>query len=347
MVINFYRMQIKNKKIKTAYLAIGLLLSIIIVGVIGYSLMGYTFTEAFFMTIITIATVGFKEVRELEPQGMWFTAVLIIFSFGIFAYVATTFGQYLIDGVFQNYYRDNKLRRKIEKLKNHVIICGYGRNGKQAAIELLEHNVPIIILEKNPEALEELRASDLLYLEGDATREEILTLANISEAKSLITTLPEDADNLFVVLSARELNPQMVIISRASLDQSGSKLKRAGATNVIMPDKIGGQRMAKLVAQPDVVEFLDYVMLQSAENVILEEVSCSDLASIFAGKSIRELDIKNESGANIIGMKREDNSFLINPLAEVQLTPHDKLFVLGTKKQVGRLRKIISGDFNG
>lgn len=323
-----------------------LLLVIVAIGVIGYSIMGFTFTEAFFMTIITIATVGFKEVRELEPEGMWFTAMLIIFSFGIFAYAATTFGRYLIDGVFTNYYRDNKLRRKIEKLRNHVVICGYGRNGKQAAIELEEHNVPVIILENNPPSVEELANSDKLFIEGDATREDILNLANIKEAKALITTLPVDADNLFVVLSARELNPQMTIISRASLDHSDGKLKRAGANNVIMPDKIGGQRMAKLVAQPDVVEFLEYVMLQSTENVALEEISCENLASCFAGKSIRELDIRNESGANIIGLKREDNSYLINPLPEVLLTPHDKLFVLGTKRQVGRLKKIITGDFS-
>jgi len=307
--------------------------------------MGFTFTEAFFMTIITIATVGFKEVHELDEQGMWFTAILIIFSFGIFAYVATTFGHYLIDGIFSNYYRDRSVKRKISKLKNHVVICGYGRNGKQASIELIEHNVSLVIIEKEASTMEELRGSQLLYLEGDATREEVLQEANIKEAKAMITTLPVDADNLFVVLSARELNPEMTIISRASIDHSDSKLKRAGANNVIMPDKIGGQRMAKLVAQPDVVEFLEYVMLQSAESVALEEISCDNLAACFAGKSIRELDIRNESGANIIGMKREDNSYLINPLPEILLTPHDRLFVLGTKRQVERLRKIIIGDF--
>lgn len=339
-------MRAQRDKLGTGYIALGLLLFIISVGVVGYYLMGFTFTEAFFMTIITIATVGFKEVHDLDPQGMWFTAILIIFSFGIFAYVATTFGHYLIDGIFTNYYRDRNVKRKIDRLKNHVIICGYGRNGKQAAIELIDHKVDIIIIESNPSTVEELRGSDLLYMEGDATREDVLHEANIKSAKALITTLPVDADNLFVVLSARELNPEMTIISRASIDHSDSKLKRAGANNVIMPDKIGGQRMAKLVAQPDVVEFLEYVMLQSAENVALEEISCDNLASCFAGKSIRELDVRNESGANIIGMKREDNSYLINPLPEVLLTPHDRLFVLGTRRQVDRLKKIITGDFS-
>ena len=297
------------------------------------------------MTVITMATVGFKEVRELDASGMWFTAFLIIFSFGIFAYAVTTFTRYVIDGVFRNYYRDNKVKRQIEKLKNHVVICGYGRNGRQAVLELASHNVPVIIVDKDPATFERLRETDILYIEGDATLEETLHLTNLREAKALITTLPMDADNLFVVLSAREINSGLTIISRASMDQSDVKLRRAGATNVIMPDRIGGQRMAKLVAQPDVVEFLDYVMLQSSENVALEEISCEKLAPFFAGKSIRELDIRNESGANIIGMKREDNSYLINPLPEVFITPHDRLFVLGTHRQVERLKKIISGDF--
>lgn len=331
-----------NKNIRTAYIALTLLIIIISIGVIGYSIIGFTFTEAFFMTIITVATVGFKEVHELGPNGMWFTSLLIIFSFGIFAFAATTFGRYLIDGIFSNYYRDNKLRRKIDKLKDHVVICGYGRNGKQAAIELLEHNVPIIILEKDGPTIDLLQKSDLLFIEGDATMEEVLMQANLKKAKALITALPVDADNLFVVLSAREINPKMTIISRASMDHSDSKLKRAGANNVIMPDKIGGQRMAKLIAQPDVVEFLEYIMLQSKENVILEEINCQKLANCFDGKSIRELDIRNESGANIIGMKREDNSFIINPAPEIILTSNDKIFALGTKNQMKSLIKIIS-----
>jgi voltage-gated potassium channel len=153
-----------------------------------------------------------------------------------------------------------------------------------------------------------------------------------------------DADNLFVVLTAKELNPALKIISRASLDHSDVKLKRAGASNVIMPDKIGGQRMAKLVAQPDIVEFIEMVLLQSNEGVILEEISCEKLAACYVGKSILELDIRNTSGANIIGMKRADRSYLINPLPETSLKSTDKLFALGTKTQIKQLVKTITTD---
>jgi voltage-gated potassium channel len=172
-----------------------------------------------------------------------------------------------------------------------------------------------------------------------------MEMCRVETANALITTLPDDADNLFVVLTAREMNPNFKIISRASKEHSDVKLKRAGATNIIMPDRIGGQRMAKLVAQADVVEFLDFLMLQSVENVALEEVNCLMLHSCFEGKSIRELDIRNESGANIIGLKRSDNSFIVNPLPEVKLSSTDKIFALGTKNQINRLKKtLIEGE---
>ncbi len=328
---------------KDAYYALGMLGFVITTGVIGFMLIeGFNFTDAFFMTIITIATVGFKEVHPLSTPGMYFTVFLIIISFGIFAYAISTLTRYIVGGAFGHYYKNRKVKNKIQQLKDHVIVCGYGRNGRQAVAELTDHKVPIVVIENDDATMEKiLETPDLLYVHGDATKDEILLMCRAEEAKALITTLPVDADNLFVVLTARELNPQMTIISRATNEHSDVKLKRAGATNVIMPDRIGGQRMAKLVAQPDVVEFLDYIMLQSSENVALEEVSCNMLNSCFEGKSIRELDIRNESGANIIGLKHSDKSFLINPLPEIQLSSADKLFVLGTKIQIERLKKIM------
>jgi voltage-gated potassium channel len=334
--------RMRNKNIKHAYIAMGLLLFTILVGTIGYILLGFTPTEAIYQTIITMATVGFEEVHPLSETGMWFTSFLVIFSFGIFAYAVTMFTRYMVEGIFTKSLKDNKVKRRIDKLQNHVILCGYGRNGTQAAHELYDHKIPVVIIEQNAEIIDELRkAPNILFVEGDAANEDVLIQANIKSARAMITTLPVDADNLFVVLTAKGLNPDLKIISRASMDHSDVKLKRAGAYNVIMPDKIGGKRMAKLVAQPDIVEFIDYILLQSAKNVVLEEISCEKLATCFAGKSIRELDIRNETGANIIGMKREDNSYLINPNPETVLTSSDKLFALGTKAQITMFRKTI------
>jgi voltage-gated potassium channel len=333
----------KRDTFKDAYIALGLLGVVLTLGIFGYMLIeGFTFTDAIFMTIITIATVGFREVHPLSTGGMYFTVFLIVTSFGIFAYAVSTLTRYVVDGAIRHYYKNRKVRNKIQQLKDHVIICGFGRNGRQAVAELLDHQVPIVIIENDEEALEKvLENPDLLYVHGDATRDEVLNMCQVDKAKALITTLPFDADNLFVVLTARELNPIMTIISRATNEHSDVKLKRAGATNIIQPDRIGGQRMAKLVAQPDVVEFLDYIMLQESESVTLKEISCNRINPYFEGKSIRELDVKNESGANIIGLKRSDSSFIINPLPEIQLSSLDKLFVLGTPVQIDRLQKIM------
>jgi len=333
----------KRNSLKHAYLTLGLLISIIMIGSVGYSMLGFTLPEAIYQTIITIATVGFEEVHQLNNIGMWFTSFLVIFSIGIFAYAVTTFTRFIVEGVFRNSYKDTKVKRKIERLTGHVVICGYGRNGKQAAIELLEHNERIVVIEENAEIVQSMRETPgMLYVEGDAADDEILNTANLQDAKAMITTLPVDADNLFVVLTARELNPGMTIISRASADNSDVKLKRAGATNVIMPDKIGGKQMAKLVAQPDIVEFIDFMLLQGMDSVVLEEISCENLAACFAGNAINELDLANTSGANIIGLKRADKSFLINPLKDTTLTASDKLFALGTREQIDQLIRTVS-----
>lgn len=335
----------KNYNLKHAYYTLLLLLAVVVIGTTGYRILGFTISEAIYQTIITIATVGFEEVHPLDNRGMWFTTILVVFSFGIFAYAVTTFTRFIVEGVFRNTFKDNKVKRKIDRISDHVVICGYGRNGKQAAWELLQHNFPLVVVEKDAEIVQSLRETPgMLYVEGDADDENILKQANIESARAMITTLPVDADNLFVVLTAKELNPDLKIISRATQENSDLKLKRAGASNVIMPDRIGGQRMAKLVAQPDIVEFLEIILLQSADNTILEEISCERLASCYMNKSILELDIRNTSGANIIGMKRADKSYLINPTPETKLESTDKLFALGTKNQISQLIKTITTE---
>ena len=338
----------KSETYRSVYIAVGLLLIINTIGVMGFMLIeGMSFTQAVYMTVITVATVGFKEVAPLSNTGMWFTSFLIIISFGIFVYAVTNLTRYVIDGVVRNYYRDRKVMRRIERLSDHVIICGYGRNGSQAALDLNYRNVPFIVIENDADIVELLRLSDnVMYIVGDATQDEVLRQAGIEKAKAMITTLPVDADNLYVVLTAREINPGLTIISRASNENSDKKLKRAGATNVIMPDRVGGQRMAKLVTQPDVVEFIDFIMLQEPDNVFLEELNCDVISACFDGKKIQELDIRNKTGANIIGLKRSDGTYLINPGANTILSNNDKLFALGSANQINHLRKLLAEETN-
>jgi len=340
-----YNNEIRKESFRSIYLAIILLFGILVIGTIGYTLIeDYSFVEALYMTVITMSTVGFQEVEPLSDPGRVFTFFLIVISFGIFAYAVTTLTRYIVDGIFRYYYMDLKIKKRIDKLHNHILVCGYGRNGRQAMTDLLKHQADVVIIDREPAIIEEIRKNpNHLYIQGDATSDESLLNANIKNARALITALPNDADNLFVVLSARELNPNLKIISRASDAQTDKKLKRAGATNVIMPDRIGGQRMAKLVAQPDVIDFLDFILLQDPDEVYLEEISCNNLDSCFTDRSIGEWSIRRHTGANIIGLKTSDNKYIVNPGPEVKISSHDQLFVLGRRSEINTLRDILTG----
>jgi voltage-gated potassium channel len=316
--------------------------AIVFIGVIGFVLIeGYSFFDAFYMTVITVATVGFQEVHPLTDDGRLFTAFLIITSFGTFAYAVTSISKYVVDGEFNQYFKSYKVSAAIEKLDGHVIICGFGRNGKQAAHVLKKHNTRFVVVEEKKEVVSTIthRFSDLV-IEGDATHDEVLERAGIAKAKAIITTLPIDADNLFIVLSARTLNPKLTIISRASEDNSDKKLKLAGADNVIMPDKIGGAHMAALVMKPDVIEFVDFITGQGGDNIRLEEITFENLTQEFRNKSIKDLEIRNRSGANIIGFKTAQGEYIVNPSADTKIIPDAKLFVLGTSEQINKLKEL-------
>jgi len=208
------------------------------------------------------------------------------------------------------------------------------------------HNEKVIVIENTERIIEDevnediLKNKNFVHVHGDAVHEEVLLKCKIENAKALITTLPSDADNLFIVLTARDFNKEMTIISRASEDHSDKKLKRAGATNVIMPDKVGGTRMAKLVSQPDVIEFIESILLRSGVDVNIEELSCSKLDSDKLNKSIKDLNIRKVSGANLIGLKTKDNEFIYNPSPDLIITAHDKLFIMGTSDQIDLLVNI-------
>ncbi len=303
----------------------------------------YKILDAFYMTIITVATVGFEEVHPLSDAGKLFTSFLIITSFGTFAYAVTSISKYVADGEFNKYFKNYKVQAAIDNLNDHVIICGFGRNGKQAAHVLKRHNTRFVVIEQKKEVISEMNVkhSDL-HVDGDATHDEVLLKAGILKAKALITTLPFDADNLFIVLSARSLNPGLVIISRASEDNSDKKLKTAGANNVIMPDKLGGGHMAELVLKPDVIEFIDYITGQGSDNIRLEEITFDNLKEEYQNKTIRDLEVRNKSGANIIGYKTAQGEYIINPSADTKIIPDAKLFVLGTADQIVKLKELFA-----
>ncbi|MEJ7823587.1 MAG: NAD-binding protein [Chitinophagaceae bacterium] len=228
----------------------------------------------------------------------------------------------------------------IKELKDHVIICGYGRNGKQAAKILNNNKVKFVVIEANEELIEQglLKRDEILYIKGDATDDEVLSSAGIERAKALITALPEDADNVYIVLSARSLSNTIQIISRSSTPGSATKLKKAGADSVISPDKIGGTHMATLVSKPDVIEFIDYLSGEEGESIHLESVGYETLPDELKDKTLQKIMSWRKTGVNCIGIKDAEGKFIINPPEETLINTKMKVIVLGTRQQIEEMK---------
>ncbi|MDI1354436.1 MAG: potassium channel protein [bacterium] len=316
---------------------------LMIIGTVGYMRIdNYSLFDAFYMTVITIGTVGYGEVHPLSEAGRIFTSFLIITSFATFAFAITSISKFVVDGELNQLFKKRQLNATLDKLKNHVIICGFGRNGRQAAQVLKAYNKSYVVIEREGESSESIGEQALsLIIKGDATQDEMLIKAGIHRAKALITTLPSDSANLFIVLTARNLNAGLLIISRASDDSSDKKLKIAGANNVIMPDKVGGAHMASLVTRPDVMEFLDFITMHNKSAVNLEEISFKKIAENWKDKTLGDIAKLNVSGANIVGYKSAEGDFALNPNPEIVLRQNSKLFVLGNQEQVKQLKLIL------
>lgn len=285
-------MEISGNKPKLIFAAI-LLALLLSSGTAGFMIIeSFTFLESIYMTIITISTVGYGEVHELSSAGKIFTAILILLSLCVLAYVASIITTQLFEGQLGYFLRGHKNKSRLKKMKNHVIICGYGRNGQQAIKELEAHKNDFIVVDSDHNLILDNVKPGFNMIEGDATDEEVLVAAGLLTAHSIITTLPSDADNLFVTLTARSLNPNITIISRASSESSEKKLKLAGANNIVMPERIGGAHMATLVARPDVMEFLEHLSIHGSNPTNLEEIMCEDLPKGAINKTIFEIGVR-------------------------------------------------------
>jgi voltage-gated potassium channel len=312
-----------------------MVVGIVLFGVSGYIFLeDYSLLEAIYMTILTMSTVGFAEVKPLSDAGRVFTIFLILSSLSVFTYFLTLISKYILDGDFINQYRKYKMQQKISTLTNHVIICGFGRNGKEAATVLTNSGVPVIVIEEKSNKTD-LHDSKIIVVEGDATKDELLIQCNIAKAKSLITTLPNDADNVYVVLAARELNSKINIISRASNDVSVKKLKTAGANNIIMPDKLGGAQMATLVLSPDIKELLDIMSIQNNEEFSIKEYIVTRELNLAA------LNIRRKTGSTILAIKNKKQDYILNPILDAPVFPGEKIIAMGNNKQLFDLGEMI------
>lgn len=291
------------------------------------------------MTVITVTTVGFSEVRPLDADAKIFTVFLIVSSVFIFGFALSVITEYILSRNSLQLLKKKRVKNKINRLSNHVIVCGYGRNGKQAAEKLKAYNKPFVIIEKDKEIIE-ANEDEVLFVEGDVNEDEVLLEAGIDRAQYLVTALPDDAVNLFVVLSARQMNEGLFIISRASQVNSIKKLEFAGADKVIMPDKIGGDHMASLVVMPDLITFMDKLSIEGEHTTNLEEVEIEDFQGQLDCKSIKDLDLRRKTGCTIIGYIAPDGNYIINPEADLELEPKGKVIVLGRPEQIDKLNQM-------
>ena len=311
----------------------------VVVGTLGFMLIEkYTLLDAFYMSMITLSTVGFTEVQPLTNTGQLFASMYILLNLVIFAYVLGTISTYIFEGELKEIFNRYKVNREVNKLTNHIIVCGYGRNGRKTCEELQTNGLDFVLLELNPESLG--NSDDLPFhcIIGDATQDDTLIGVGIKRARAIITTLPRDSDNVFITLTARELNPNIYIISRASEDKSETKLLRAGANKVVMPDALGGQHMARLLTKPNVIEFLDLLSGVGEHAFLLEDITFNELKESYRNKSIRELDIRRKTGATIIGFKHLNGDFEFNPNGDTRVTQDDTIIIIGTAKASANLR---------
>jgi len=318
-----------------------MLVVIILIGVFGYiGIEDFSLVDAFYMTIITLTTVGFGEVQPLNDDGKVFTAFLSFISLGFFAYSISVVTTYLVEGQL-NYLVRGYRTKNIKHMENHVIVVGFGRNGQQVIEELQAHHQPFVVVDQSHDVLQSYSGKPIRFIEGDATEDGVLVKAGVVKAISIITTLPNDADNLFVALTARSLNKDLRIVSRASSESAEKKLRFAGVKSVVMPEKIGGAHMAKLIARPDIVEFLEYLSIHGEDPTNLEEIECQNLPEEFINKTIYEIGVRKKSGANIVGFKTPEGKYIINPTPDTVVIPNSKLFVLGTDDQIESMKKIL------
>ena len=324
-----------KSKINTA---ISLLILLFFTGVFGFKLMsGYSWIDAVYMTVITVTTVGFGEVQPLDPQAKIFTVFLILTSVVIVGYAFKIITEYIISRNDISELKHKKMQKQIDSLSNHIIICGFGRNGKQAAKKLIMHKRSFVVIESNKELIEKHQNDTILFVWGNANEDEVLQLAGVGRAECLISALPSDSDNVFVVLSARQMNTNIRIISRASNESSYSKLKLAGANNVILPDNIGGDHMASLVVVPDLLEFIDNLSIIGNGSINIEEIAAEELYDTSVIKTIQDLQLRKNTGCSVIGYKSESGEYVINPEASQKLVPNSKVIVLGRPEQIQNL----------
>ncbi|MBW1714557.1 MAG: potassium channel protein [Deltaproteobacteria bacterium] len=321
-------------------------LILLLSGIFGYMyLEGWDLLDSLYMTIITLSTVGYGEVREIGPGGRVFTVLLIIFGVSIITYTVSLVVETLIAGEIRSVLGRRKVSKKIKSLRDHYIICGYGRIGSIICKGLTRKAIPLMVIEKDEQVLEELEQDKTLCLQGDAAHEETLVEAGIEKAKGLVSVVSSDAENVYICLTARGLNPRLYILSRAEDEASERKLLRAGANKVILPYMLGGRRMVQAIIRPTVSDFLESAVHDQSFELAIEELTVGADSSL-VNQSLVDSDIRQEMDIIIIGIKQKAGTMIFNPSSQTKIQSDDILIAMGRDKDLERLRRVLTPSVN-
>src|SRR5438270_1929339 len=314
-------------------LAAVLLVIVVTIGVAGYVLInGWSLLDSFYMVIITISTVGYTEVHPQGQAGRLFTSGLIVVGVGTMLYAFGVFAETLTDNAFGRYRRDRQLQRDLDRLRDHYIICGYGRIGTQIVAEFEHHKIPYVVIDQTEEALERIRAEGRLHIEGDASKEEILKLAGIERARGLVSAVDSDERAVYIVLAARAFNPNLYIVARAGRPDSIRRLELAGATRTISPYVMAGHRMAELAIRPAMVDVLD--TLHHGEGGIGVEEMVVFSGTTAEGKTLEEAGLLRPDSAKVLAVRKRDGTVNVNPSRSTRLAAGALVIALGTEEQL-------------
>lgn len=318
------------------------LMGVVLTGTLWYWLVeGWRFAESLYMTVITLATVGFGEVQPLGDRGRIFTILLIVLGIVAVGYLVNRFIEAIVKGYFQETMQLNQRRRLMKELSQHYILCGFGRTGRQIAEEFYLQKIPFVVVDVDEEVILQAQQMGFIAVQGNATKDKTLHLVKIEAAVCLISALASDAENLYTVLSARTLNPDVRIISRASSEDAIQKLQRVGSDAVISPYITGGKRMAAAALRPQVMDFMDGIFSGNAHTYYMEEFLLDPVVCSLIGQTLKESKLRTLTGVLIIAIRREQGELIIGPTAEVQLKARDFLICLGTAEQLESMNRTL------
>jgi voltage-gated potassium channel len=318
-----------------------LLFTVIFAGTIGYSVFeDMPVFDAFYMTVITISTVGFSEIKPLSQVGRLITVIIIVSGISVLTYTLGQVARIFVEGELQSILGRRKLEKQISELNDHYIICGSGRIGTIISRELSNENIPFVVIEQDSEKVKQLEEDHFLYLNMDATSEEALLQAGIEKAKGIVTAVRSDSDNVFITLTAKGLKPDIFVLARASDVQNESKILRAGATRVVCPYLFGGRRMAQILKKPTVIDFIDFAMMDSQLGLSMEEAVVGP-ASDLIGKTLIDSQIRQKFGVVIVAIKKPTSEMIFNPTPTEKLESQDTIVVIGKEEDLKRMNEVL------